>query len=57
MGNICGITPDLKFGLGVVLEVFAVSKDFAGFDEGDWLAETFLLADFRVLHPWLKHLP
>ena len=56
MGAICRTRPDLKFGLGVVLEVFAVSKDLAGFDKGDRLAKTFLLAHLRVLHPWLEHL-
>ena len=45
MAAICRTGTDLKFGLGVVLEVFAVSKDLAGFDEGDRLAKAFLLAD------------
>ena len=56
MGAMCGIRRDLKFGLGIVLEVFAVSKDLAGFDKGDRLAKTFLFSHFRVLHPWLEHL-
>ena len=51
------VLKNLQLRLGVVLEVFAVSEDLAGFHKGDRLAKAFLLPNLRVLHPWLKHLP
>merc|ERR1719391_1352923 len=50
------ILKNLQFGLGVVLEVLAVSKDLARLHQGHWLLQAFLFPRLGVLKPGLKHL-
>merc|ERR1712200_381457 len=56
LGGGGSILQHLELGLSVVLQVLAVTKDLTSLDKGDRLPKTFLLANLRVLHPWLKHL-
>ena len=56
LGGGGSVLKDLQLGLGVVLQVLAVSEDLTRLDQGHWLLQALLLPCLSVLQPRLKDL-